>query len=143
MADQHRVVAPIVQIAIYRIANRNRLQTSAAVEAKGRGVGERQVTLSRWFQLLRHHYAPATVAVCFLAVATCNACSRSAMMSRTSSIPTESRINSGVTPVSRCSASESCWCVVEDGWITSDLASPMFARRLKSFTELMNFLPAS
>ena len=56
------------------------------------------------------------------------------MMSRTSSMPTDSRTNSGVTPVSRCSDSLSCWCVVEAGWMTSDLASPMLASRLKSLT---------
>ena len=41
--------------------------------------------------------------------------SRSAMMSRMSSMPTESRTSSGVTPVAACSSTESCWWVVEAG----------------------------
>ena len=58
-------------------------------------------------------------------------------------MPTDSRTISGVTPVARCSSSLSCWCVVEAGWITSDLASPMLASRLNSLTALMNVLPAA
>ena len=48
----------------------------------------------------------------------------SAMMSATFSIPTERRMKSGVTPVASCSSSDSCWWVVDAGWMTSVLASP-------------------
>jgi len=41
--------------------------------------------------------------------------SRSAMMSATSSMPTEIRTYSGVTPVSTCSSGVSCECVVDAG----------------------------
>ena len=44
-----------------------------------------------------------------------NAWSRSAMMSRTSSMPTDRRTNSGVTPVWTCSSGVSCECVVVAG----------------------------
>jgi hypothetical protein len=48
--------------------------------------------------------------------------SRSARMSRMSSMPTERRTSSGVTPVVACSSTVSCWWVVEAGWMTSDFA---------------------
>ena len=48
-------------------------------------------------------------------------------MSRMSSVPTERRIISGVTPVSACSSMVSCEWVVEAGWMTRDLESPMWA----------------
>ena len=35
------------------------------------------------------------------------------------------RMRSGVTPEASCSSSVSCWCVVDAGWITSVLASPV------------------
>ena len=60
-----------------------------------------------------------------------------------SSMPTERRTSSGVTPVSACSATVSCAWVVEAGWMISDFESPMLARCEKSLTELMSFLPAS
>ena len=60
-----------------------------------------------------------------------------------SSSPIESRIMSGVTPPAACSASLNCACVVLAGWITSDLASPMLARWLKSCTRSMKRRPAS
>ena len=69
--------------------------------------------------------------------------SRSARMSRMSSVPTERRTSSGVTPVAACSATVSCAWVVEAGWMTSDLESPRLARWEKSLTESMSFLPAS
>jgi hypothetical protein len=43
----------------------------------------------------------------------------------------ERRTSSGRTPPLRRSSSESCECVVEAGWMTSDLASPTFARSEK------------
>ncbi len=57
-------------------------------------------------------------------------------------MPTERRTSSGVTPVAACSSTESCGWVVEAGWMTSDLASPMLARSEKSFSALMKLLPA-
>ena len=48
-------------------------------------------------------------------VAFCNPWVRSATMSRMSSMPTDKRTSSGVTPVSFCSSGESCWWVVELG----------------------------
>ena len=44
-----------------------------------------------------------------------NACSISAIISSTSSIPIDSLIKSSVTPVDSCSSLVSCWCVVDDG----------------------------
>ena len=58
-------------------------------------------------------------------------------------MPTETRTRSGVTPLATCSSSESCWCVVVAGWMTSVLASPTFARWLASLTLSMNLRPAS
>ena len=37
----------------------------------------------------------------------------------------------------------SCRCVVDAGWLTRDLASPMFTSRRNSFTRLKNPMPAS
>ena len=65
------------------------------------------------------------------------------MMSRTSSMPTDRRTNSGVTPVCACSSGVSCECVVVAGWMISDLASPMLARWLNSLTLLISLTPAS
>jgi hypothetical protein len=45
---------------------------------------------------------------------------------------------SGVTPVALCSSSESCWWVVDAGWIARVLASPTLARWEINFSELMN-----
>ena len=69
--------------------------------------------------------------------------SMSAIRSSTCSMPIESRIVSGATPT-RASASGDSWrWVVDAGWATSDLASPMFTSRLKSFTESKKRIPAS
>ncbi len=38
-----------------------------------------------------------------------SACFKSPMMSAMSSVPTDKRTKSGVTPVETCSANESCW----------------------------------
>src|SRR5262249_33540495 len=72
-----------------------------------------------------------------------SACSRSHSRSSASSRPIESRIISGSTPAARCSASLSCWWVVEAGWITSDLASPTLARCENSWSLSINRRPAS
>ena len=77
------------------------------------------------------------------AVASVRACSRSAMRSSTCSRPTDSRMRSGVTPVEACSSGSSCECVVEAGWMISDLASPTFASREKISTLSMSRRPAS
>lgn len=53
------------------------------------------------------------------------AVSKSAIMSSISSIPTEMRTRSGVTPASSCSSAVSCAWVLEAGWMTSVLASPV------------------
>lgn len=53
-----------------------------------------------------------------------NAASKSAMMSSISSIPTEMRTRSGVTPELSCSSGVSWLWVLEAGWMTSVLASP-------------------
>ncbi len=50
---------------------------------------------------------------------------------------------SGVTPAFAWSASSIWRCVVEAGWITSVLASPMFARWLMNVALSMNFSPAA
>jgi len=68
--------------------------------------------------------------------------SKSAMMSSTSSMPTDTLTKSGVTPAESCSSGLSCWCVVVAGWMTSVLASPMLARCEASLTLSMNFDPA-
>jgi len=43
------------------------------------------------------------------------ACSKSALMSKMFSIPTETLSKFGVTPAANCSAILNCWCVVADG----------------------------
>src|SRR6202035_4201060 len=57
--------------------------------------------------------------------AACSAWSMSQRMSSSVSMPTEMRTMSGVTPACSWSASLICRCVVEAGWITRVLASPM------------------
>src|SRR5262249_35146103 len=126
VANQHHVVGFLP--AVEGIVHRDRLEAPAAVEEERRVGGEGEVTLETGLRPRGHLPVP------WLAL---RAWSRSARMSRTSSIPTDSRTISGVTPVARCSSADSCWCVVEAGWITSDLASPMLASRLNSLTELM------
>ena len=51
------------------------------------------------------------------------------MMSAIDSIPTDKRTVFSVMPLSACSSAESCWCVVEAGWITSDFESPTLAKQ--------------
>ena len=46
-----------------------------------------------------------------------------------SSIPTETRMYSGVTPVASCSPTVSCECVVDAGWITSVFVSATYELR--------------
>ncbi len=64
-------------------------------------------------------------------------------MSRMSSMPIESRIMSSVTPDSICCTTLSCWCVVVEGWITSDFASPTLASSEKSFKLSMKVFAAA
>ena len=52
------------------------------------------------------------------------------------SMPTLRRIKSGVTPAASCSSSLNCSWVVEAGWITRLLASPILARWLNSLQAL-------
>jgi formate/nitrite transporter FocA (FNT family) len=56
------------------------------------------------------------------------ACSRSAMMSLTSSMPTDRRTTSGPAPAATCCSSVSWRWVVEAGWMTSERVSPILAR---------------
>ena len=72
-----------------------------------------------------------------------SAWSRSAMMSCTSSMPTDRRTNSGVTPVWTCSSGVSCEWVVVAGWIMSDFASPMLRHGLNNLTLSISLVPAS
>lgn len=51
-------------------------------------------------------------------------CSKSWIMSSMCSIPTDMRIMSSVTPESVFSWSDSCSCVVDQGWMANVLASP-------------------
>ena len=150
VTDQHHVVAGRVELAVDRIAQVTGRSTPPHSRAKPSFSAKECVPwikckalvlicgsfLRRWPRLAAACPADRPVAVL-------SAWFRSAMMSRMSSMPTESRTSSGVTPVSTCSASLSCWCVVEAGWMTSDLASPMLASRLNSLSELMSLRPAS
>ena len=70
-------------------------------------------------------------------------CSRSARMSSMPSMPTARRTSPGVTPVASCSSGDSCACVVDAGWMTSERTSPMLATWLCSVRALTNALPAS
>ena len=63
-------------------------------------------------------------------------------MSSIDSMPIDSRTISGSTPAARCSSSDNWRCVVEAGWMTSDLASPMFARCERNCRLSMNYAPA-
>ena len=64
-------------------------------------------------------------------------------MSLMFSIPTASRTRPGVTPAADCSSGVSCEWVVDAGWMTSDLTSPMLATWLCSSRPSTNRLPAS
>ena len=64
-------------------------------------------------------------------------------MSSTSSIPTEIRTRSAGTPAAPSASSDSCWWVVEAGWMTSVRVSPTLARWLQSSTDSTNARPAS
>src|SRR5262249_42591638 len=77
-----------------------------------------------------------------IAHASASACSRSAMMSSLSSMPTESRTTSGPAPAATFCASESWRCVVEAGWMISERVSPMLARWENNFTLETSFTPA-
>lgn len=57
-----------------------------------------------------------------------SACLRSAIRSASFSRPIDSRTVSGPTWAAAFSCSGNCRCVVEDGWIASDLISPMLTR---------------
>ena len=65
------------------------------------------------------------------------------MMSSLSSIPIDSRTTSGPAPAWTFCASESCLCVVEAGWMISELVSPILARCENSFTLDTSLTPAS
>ena len=132
MADQHGVVLGRVQPAIDGIMQRNAGQRAAALQQQGlvqhkvAFVGRRKKKLrgrraSRPGSCFTHDSYCATRTVlralhaALSPLAACIAWSRSAIRSRISSMPTLSRTSSGVTPVSACSAGESCACVVEAG----------------------------
>src|SRR5271157_89070 len=124
VTDQHCVVAAFVQLAIDGVADGDRLQRAAGLQAKRRILRQYYVPFPSWLQGRTHRQSPATCAAdCSLPfseagslpVATRNPRSRSAIMSRMSSMPTDRRTSSGVVPVSRCSDSLSCWWVVDAG----------------------------
>ena len=62
------------------------------------------------------------------------ACARSLIRSALDSNPTDTRTHAGEIPADSSSLWESWECVVEAGWITSDLESPIFAVIQKSFS---------
>src|SRR5438105_6897721 len=74
--------------------------------------------------------------------ASLSAWSMSHRMSSSVSMPTEMRIMSGVTPALTRSASSICLWVVDAGWMTSVLASPMLARWLMNCAASMKRSPA-
>src|SRR5438876_3774630 len=74
--------------------------------------------------------------------AAASAWSMSQRMSSSVSMPTDMRTMSGVTPAFARSASSICRCVVDAGWITSVLASPMLARWLMNCAASMKRSPA-
>ena len=73
----------------------------------------------------------------------CNACSISAKISLTFSMPTDRRIKSGVTPHSTNSLSESWRCVEDAGCNTQVRASATCVTIAASFKEFINFSAAS
>ncbi len=77
------------------------------------------------------------------AVAAVRAWSRSHRMSSTSSRPTLIRTRSSGTPATASCSAESCWWVVDAGWMTSVRASPTFARWLASCRDSMKRRPTS
>ena len=72
-------------------------------------------------------------------MAASKACEKSALMSSSSSKPTEMRMPAGLTFASSCCAAVSCWWVVADGWMTSVRASPTLARCAHILSDEMNF----
>src|ERR1700686_5319057 len=125
MADQRNVAAILVRLAVDRVAKIQALERFAAVQLEWTSFRYRngalgQMNLRQVMKFRCHRYFPVLCpvvsgTVCLVPFAASIACARSAMMSRTSSMPTESRTSSAVTPVSRCSGSLSCWWVVEEG----------------------------
>src|ERR1700719_4241154 len=65
------------------------------------------------------------------------------MMSSMCSMPTLSRIISGVTPTLSCSSGDSCRWVVDAGYQDSDFASPMLTILLNKRNALKHFVLAS
>ena len=72
-----------------------------------------------------------------------SAASKSAIISETSSIPTDKRIKSDVTPAKRRSSALNCLCVVLAGCITQVRASATCVTRVASFTFAINSFAAS
>ena len=113
MTDEDGVVALGVQCAVNRVVERHRLELASGFQKKGLVFTKGEDGLISWSDCLTHLRVPAPTgssASRDLPDGTLfsSACSRSAMMSFTSSMPTERRIRSGVTPVDACSSSLSC-----------------------------------
>src|SRR5271156_4153868 len=145
MRHKDNVVGRHVGLAVHRIVQRGRPQNPARFE--GETLARRKISLEAGRDhggAGRAHRALSSstgLAECPLAPSIASL--RSASRSRRSSIPTDKRTSSGVTPVSLCSSTVSWEWVVDAGWITSDLASPMLASKENSLSELISFLPAS
>src|SRR5579859_4489140 len=134
VADQHGVVAGRVEPAPGAVGHRHLGQGHARLQLhRLRQCEEPRLVVER--QGLAHAAA--------LARSFSKAWAKSALMSSMCSMPTDTRMRSGVTPAERCSSAVSCWWVVELGWITRVLASPTLARWLASFTLSMKPRPAA
>ena len=126
MAHQHRVVPRRIQPPVHRVMQRRTSPASARSPATGAS-GEHKIALVRGLQRAafplagaarRHrfgvsHYTllcrkrrPSSVPANVCPFAASIAWSRSARISRMSSMPTDSRTSSGVTPVPACSSTD-------------------------------------
>ena len=117
MADEHRVAAVLVECPVRFVRDLDAWK-HAAVAKLHRHREDRRLNVAerlcaphriRAFEVHDHESRLA------YPTAAASAWSMSAMMSFTSSMPTEMRTYSGTTPVCCCSAGLNCWCVVDAG----------------------------
>jgi len=121
MADVDRIAGVRIERSVRLVGNHHLVQLVAAHQRQ-------RIARIEQRDLFRLDDAETVITGGHHSAVLSRACSRSAMMSSTFSMPTDSRTISGATPAAASSSSLSCECVVEALWITSDLASPMLAR---------------
>src|SRR5271170_4330235 len=117
MGHKDNVVSRCIGLAIHRIVKGGRLQNPAGFE--GESLPRRKISLEAGRDHggagRAHRALSSSTGLAECPLATSIASLRSASRSRRSSIPTDKRTSSGVTPVSLCSSTVSWEWVVEAG----------------------------